>query len=154
LTDVLFGDVPARPASERNLTKAFFFEPDSARRHFGVSGSEDFATFAVSQLRGVAERYPHDSGVRKLIAELRSQSIEFERRWHQVDVVIPRHQIKSFTHDVVGPIELHCDLLMIPDRDQLAVLCTAEPGTSSHRALSVLASMELETSAGTRGQSA
>jgi hypothetical protein len=103
-----------------------------------VSGSEDFATFAASQLRGAAERYPRDGGIRALIAELRSASTEFEHLWHQVDVVVTRHQMKSMTHPVVGPIEMHCNLLMIPDRDQLIVFFTADPGTSSHQALSLL----------------
>lgn len=131
----MFGDLSAAP----NLARQFFLEPEVSQRHFGVSGSEDFAQFAVSQLRTVAERYPRDGDVRGLITELRSRSAEFERLWQRVAVVVPRHQVKSMVHPVVGPIELHANLLMVPDRDQLMVLFTAEPGTASHRALSMLA---------------
>jgi transcriptional regulator with XRE-family HTH domain len=138
LAAALFEDFSALPRRKRNLMRAFFLEPDPSRRHYGVGGSEDFATFAASQLRAVAERYPRDRDVRALIAELRSGSAEFERRWHQVDVVVPRHQVKSMTHPLVGRIEMHCNLLLIPDRDQLVVLFTADPGTSSHQALSLL----------------
>jgi hypothetical protein len=46
--------------------------------------------------------------------------------------------VKSMTHPLVGRIEMHCNLLLIPDRDQLVVLFTADPGTSSHQALSLL----------------
>lgn len=138
LAAALWEDFSGLTPPQRNLMRMFFFEPDPSRRHYGVSGSEDFAEFAASQLRAVAERYPRDSDVRTLITELRSGSAEFERLWHAVDVVVPRHQKKSMTHPVVGPIEMHCNLLMIPDHDQLMVLFTADPGSPSHHALSLL----------------
>jgi transcriptional regulator with XRE-family HTH domain len=145
LADALFAELVATPPAQRNMVRAFFLEPDVSRRHFGVTGSEDFSRFAVSQLRAAAERYPRDRGVRTLISELRAQSREFEELWQQVDVVVPRHQVKSMTHPVVGPVELHCDLLMIPDRDQLIVLFTAEPGSSSYEALSLLSVIGTES---------
>lgn len=138
LSDALFGDLSATSPAERNLVKNFFDEPEVSRRHFGVTGSENFAQFAVSQLRAVAERYPRDRAVRMLIVELRARSAEFERIWHQVDVVLPRHQVKSMIHPLVGPIDLHANLLTVPDRDQLMVLFTPDPGTASQRALSML----------------
>jgi transcriptional regulator with XRE-family HTH domain len=138
LAATVFADLSATSPAERNLVRNFFLEPEVSRRHFGVTGSEDFAQFAVSQLRAVAERYPRDTAVGALIAELRSRSSEFERLWHQVDVVVPRHQIKSVVHPVVGPMELHVNLMMVPGRDQLMVLFTADPGTASHRALTML----------------
>ncbi|MCF6388491.1 helix-turn-helix transcriptional regulator [Mycobacterium sp. MBM] len=141
LAAYLLADLSATSPAERNLVRSFFLEPELSRRHFGVKGSEDFAQFAVSQLRAVAERYPRDDAVRMLIAELRSQSNEFERIWHQVDVVLPRHQIKSMVHPVVGPMELHVNLMMVPDRDQLMVLFTADPETASHRALTALSTI-------------
>ncbi|WP_163887696.1 MmyB family transcriptional regulator [Mycolicibacterium hippocampi] len=49
-----------------------------------------------------------------------------------------RHQVKSMTHPMVGPIEMHCNLLVVPDRDQLMVLFTADPGSPSQQALSLL----------------
>jgi transcriptional regulator with XRE-family HTH domain len=138
LAAAIFDVLPLIPAGERNLIRMFFFEQDPSRRHNGVSGSQDFAGFAAGQLRAAVERYPRDPGVRTLIAELRANSTEFERLWHQVDVVAPRHQIKRLDHAVAGPLELHCNTLVIPDRDQSMVLFTAEPGTASHRALTML----------------
>lgn len=139
LAAALFEDFSAIPRTRRNLCKLFFLEPDPSRRHHGVSGADEFARFAASQLRTAAARYPRDRGVRDLIAELRSESIEFNQLWQLADVVVPRHRKKSMIHPVVGPIELHCNLLMVPDRDQHMVLFTADPGTSSHQALSLLA---------------
>lgn len=138
LAAALWEDFSALPRPQRNLMRMFFLEPDPSRRHHGVTGSEDFAAFAASHLRAVAERYPRDGDVRTLIAELRTGSAEFERLWHQVDVVVPRHQMKSMTHPMVGPIEMHCNLLVIPDRDQRMVLFTADPGSPSQQALSLL----------------
>ncbi|WP_178357671.1 helix-turn-helix transcriptional regulator [Mycolicibacterium hippocampi] len=138
LAAALFEDFSTVEQPKRNLIRAFFLEADTAQRHYGVNGSEDFAKLAASQLRAAAERYPRDGEIRALIAELRSTSAEFENLWHQVDTVVPRHQMKSMTHPMVGPLELHCNLLMVPDRDQHIVVFTAEPGTPSHQALSLL----------------
>jgi hypothetical protein len=41
-------------------------------------------------------------------------------------------------HPVVGSIELHCDVLHVPDVDQRLVLYTAAPGTRSYEALRLL----------------
>jgi hypothetical protein len=139
LADALFEAFSVQAHPERNLARAFFLTPDPSRRHYGVSATEDFADFAVSQLRAAAERYPGDRGLDGLITELRSESVEFERLWHEVDNVLPRHQKKSMHHSLVGPIEMHCNVLSVPDRDQSVVFFTAEPGTSSHRALCSLA---------------
>jgi transcriptional regulator with XRE-family HTH domain len=139
LANALFEGFSAQENPERNLARAFFLTPDPSRRHYGVSATEDFAEFAVSQLRAAAERYPGDRGLDGLITELRSRSAEFERLWHEVDNVLPRHQMKSLNHSLVGWIELHCNVLSIPDRDQSVVLFTADPGTTSHRALCSLA---------------
>ena len=151
LAHALFEGFSAQENPERNLARAFFLSPDPSRRHYGVSATEDFAEFAVSQLRAAAERYPGDRGLDGLITELRSsRSAEFERLWHEVDNVLPRHQMKSLNHSLVGPVELHCNVLSIPDRDQSVVLFTADPGTTSHRALCSLAligSEDLESAA-------
>ncbi|CAN3130060.1 hypothetical protein ACNUDN_03855 [Mycobacterium sp. smrl_JER01] len=141
LATALFGDMSVPPPARRNLVKDYFLQPEVSQRHFGVTGSEDFAPFAVSQLRLAAARYPRDDGICALVAELRSRSGEFEDLWHQVDVVLPRHQIKKMTHAEVGPIEMHCDLLVIPDSDALMVLFTAEPGTRTQSALSALSAL-------------
>jgi hypothetical protein len=141
LATALFGDISVRPPAQRNLVKDFFLQPKVSQRHFGVKGSEDFANFAVSQLRLAAARSPHDDGISALVAELRSRSREFEDLWHEVDVVLPRHQVKKMTHADVGPIEMHCDLLAIPGSDNSLVLFTAEPGTRTQSALSTLSSL-------------
>lgn len=138
LAAALFEDFSAIPRSKRNLCRAFFSEPEPARRHYGAGGGEGFARFAASQLRAAATRYPRDGDIRALIAVLRAESAEFDHLWQQADVVVPRHLKKSVPHPVVGLIELHCNLLMVPDRDQQIVLFTADPGTPSHRALSLL----------------
>lgn len=138
LAAALFGDLSAVPRAQRNLCKMFFLEPDPSRRHYGLSGGEEFARFAASQLRVAAARYPRDGNIRALIAELRSQSVEFDNLWHQPDVVVPRHRTKSIMHPSVGLIEMHSNLLLVPDRDQQIVLFTADPGSPSHQALTLL----------------
>jgi hypothetical protein len=41
-------------------------------------------------------------------------------------------------HPLVGEIDLYCDVLLVPDRDQRVVLYTAAPGTPSYDALKLL----------------
>lgn len=146
LATALFGDPSIRSSTERNLLRDFFHQPVISQRHFGVTGSEDFARFAVSRLRLAAARYPRDDAISDLVAELRMRSSEFEELWHQVDVVLPRHQIKRMTHHQVGPIEMHCDLVVIPESDTSLVLFTAEPGTRTQSALASLSTWRTETS--------
>jgi transcriptional regulator with XRE-family HTH domain len=138
LAAALFDDFSAVPRAKRNLLTAFFYEPEHSRRHFGATGTEEFGRLAASQLRSALARYPRDRDIQTLIAELCTKSPEFAYLWRQPDVAVPRHQLKTMTHPLVGFLEMHCNLLMIPDRDQLMVLFTADPGTSSHQALSLL----------------
>ncbi len=42
------------------------------------------------------------------------------------------------THPVVGELEMHCDVLYVPERDQRVVLYTTTPGTPSHEAMKLL----------------
>ncbi|CNF43323.1 DNA-binding protein%2C HTH regulator [Mycobacterium tuberculosis] len=42
------------------------------------------------------------------------------------------------THPVVGELDMHCDVLYVPERDQRVVLYTTTPGTPSHEAMRLL----------------
>jgi hypothetical protein len=55
------------------------------------------------------------------------------------------HRTKSMHHPVVGPLELFCDVLTIPDRDQYLVLLTAEPASPSEQALRLLAVIGIQS---------
>ena len=53
-------------------------------------------------------------------------------------IEVRRGSTKRMRHPVVGDLEVFCDVLVVPDRDQKVVLYTAAPGTPSHEALKLL----------------
>jgi transcriptional regulator with XRE-family HTH domain len=136
LAAALLGDFSARPPGDRNLIRRHFLHRNPAH---GVLDDGEFSRFAAGQLRAAAARYPDDPATQGLIAELRRDSPEFARLWPSSEVAERRHQIKRFAHPAVGVLDLRCDVLMVPERDQHVILYTAEPGTPGESAFRLLA---------------
>jgi hypothetical protein len=130
-------DFAALPPKGRNAIRWFFEDPASST----IEENGEYWRFAcesVADLRAAAARYPDDPGIRTLIADLSTTSELFTRLWDQYEVKVRRSSTKRMLHSVVGPLDLHCDILFVPDLDQKVVLYTAAPGTSSHEALRLL----------------
>lgn len=49
-----------------------------------------------------------------------------------------RADVKRFLHPAVGLLELDCEVLLSPERDQRLVVYTARPGGASHERLELL----------------
>jgi hypothetical protein len=79
-----------------------------------------------------------DVGVRRLVDRLLAASAGFGDLWAARDVQARRSARKRLRHPVVGWLDLDCEALHDPDRDQWVVLYTAPPGTPSHEALRLL----------------
>lgn len=131
----LIGDFSAFPAKERNTVRWLFRyggpkldTPDGRR----------FARESVADLRAAAARYPEDAGIRELVAELSAVSPLFATLWAEHEIGVQRSTAKRLDHPVVGPLELDCDVLLIPERDQRLIFYTTAPGTPSHEALRLL----------------
>ncbi|WP_103937477.1 helix-turn-helix transcriptional regulator [Thermomonospora echinospora] len=122
---------------DRNPLRSFFLAPESTQI---IDDSEygRFARTCVADLRAAAARYPDDPGVAGLVAELLRGSALFTRLWSEREIAVQQSNVKVLRHPVVGPIELHCDILLVPDRDQRVVLYTAAPGTPAYEALKLL----------------
>jgi transcriptional regulator with XRE-family HTH domain len=133
----LIGDFSALPPGERNVVWRFFTDPDVRRRH-DADGAQRFARESVADLRAASARYPGDSGVRRLVGRLLAASTEFRDLWAEQDVQVRRSAHKRLRHPVVGWLDLDCEALHDPDRDQWVVLYTAPPGSPSHDALRLL----------------
>jgi transcriptional regulator with XRE-family HTH domain len=133
----LIGDFSALPPGERNVVWRFFTDPDVRGRH-DADGARRFARESVADLRAASARYPGDSGVRRLVGRLQAASTEFRDLWAEQDVQVRRSARKRLRHPVVGWLDLDCEALHDPDRDQWVVLYTAPPGTPSHEALRLL----------------
>jgi transcriptional regulator with XRE-family HTH domain len=113
--------------------------PNLARRRFLGGPLHDsagpFGAIAVARLRAAADRYPRDPGLGGLLAELRANSPEFVALWDTNPVRSPGHRRKTIEHPALGPLDVNCDVLAVPDDDQEVVFITADPGSASERAL-------------------
>jgi transcriptional regulator with XRE-family HTH domain len=133
----LIVDFSKIPPRERNLVRAFFFHPDACL----IEGGDEYEKFAqqsVADLRAASGRYPRDPGITALVSELKDGSELFRRLWDRHQIEVRRGATKRMRHPVVGDLEVFCDVLVVPDRDQKVVLYTAAPGTPTHEALKLL----------------
>jgi transcriptional regulator with XRE-family HTH domain len=128
-------DGGARPPS---YARYLFLDPRS--KDFCLEW-ESVAHAIVSFLRSEAGRDPHDCSLTALIGELSTQSEEFRRMWASNDVRFHRSGRKLLHHSVVGRLDLAFEVMELPaDPGLVLVTYTAEPGSPSDDALSLLAS--------------
>lgn len=135
----LLGDFGAQPEGERNVVWGFFAR--SARDRIDPDDARRFAREAVADLRAVAARYPRDPGVRGLVERLLAASAEFRMLWDEGEVAVRRSTRKRIRHPLVGWIDLECDALHDPARDQWTLFYTAgsEAAAEALRSLRSLA---------------
>jgi transcriptional regulator with XRE-family HTH domain len=123
-------------------------QPNSARYIFLERGATDFyidwdsvANDIVALLRAEAGRDPYDRALTDLIGELSTRSDEFRVRWAAHHVRFHRSGVKNFHHPVVGDLTLTYEALEPPgDAGQSIFVYMAEPNSTSHEALDLLAS--------------
>ena len=128
-------DTPGRPVN----TARFIFLNPRATEFF--ADWETVAHDAVAILRAEAGRDPYDRRLSDLIGELSTRSEEFRVRWATHNVKFHRTGAKTLHHPLVGDLTLSYEALELPaDAGQRMLIYTAEPGTPSHEALSLLAS--------------
>ena len=146
-------DIIAANGLGRALHDPFFDNPrgtaNFARFQFLDPRAQDFypdwdgaADVTVALLRTEAGRRPHDAQLRELVGELSTVSEEFRVRWAAHDVRIHRTGVKQFRHPAVGTLDLvyHSTSLPTEGSEDLALtVYTAEPGTPSEDALTLLA---------------
>lgn len=130
----LLGDLDTVPREDLNVIRWMFRSPD-LEQHLCDEERGRFARSAVRDLRAAAGRYPDDKGIRDLVAELLACSPPFAELWASHDVEVRRDQRKRLVHPVVGPIDVDCQVLHVPDRDQRVVIYAPVPGSRSHEAL-------------------
>jgi MmyB-like transcription regulator ligand binding domain len=109
-------------------------------------------------LRSAAGRDPYDRDLSDLVGELSTQSSEFRTHWAAHNVRFHDTGGKDYHHPVVGDLSLTYNLMeLAADPGQALTVWTAEPGTRSAEALSLLGSWaatpdEETTSADHEGQ--
>jgi len=133
-------DSHAQPAN----TARFVFLDDRSPSFY--PDWDPVAADSVAVLRAEAGRDPHDRGLSDLVGELSTRSELFRTLWAAHNVRIHGSGAKRMRHPLVGELELSYETMEIVADAGLAVFVyTAEPGSRSAEALSLLASWTATT---------
>src|ERR1700677_641910 len=136
--DALMGDTTSWRGIERNGVWRNFVGPGSRTVHTPQEQSR-FESMLVADLRMTAARYPADRELKRLIAQLTSQSPRFVELWESGEFVSLEDQSRHKVIDPpdVGLIALDCDALIVAGDDLRITIYTAEPGTQDAERLAL-----------------
>ncbi|MEV0802884.1 helix-turn-helix transcriptional regulator [Kribbella sp. NPDC050281] len=134
----LMTDFSALPAKERNLLRLRFLHGDRQAERYGMDATQAFAREAAADLRAATGTYPDDPAIAQLVSDLLAGSSEFAEIWARHEVARQQSLCQTILHPEVGRIDVICEVLVIPERDQRVVIYTAEPGSPSDHALRLL----------------
>ena len=134
---------PARAGLGRpNLLRSHFTGTalgDGESRIISQSGDKDaFGASLVADLRRVQGRYPGDRGVRALVEELLASSERFRELWESGAVGEHQSERKVVRSDVVGDVELDCDVFSVAGTGLRIVAYTAASGSEAAAKLDFL----------------
>jgi transcriptional regulator with XRE-family HTH domain len=140
LARALYSDMFSRSAAPGPVNSARYVFLDPGARDFYIDWDRG-ASDVVAVLRSAAGRDPYDRELSDLVGELSTQSEEFRTRWAAHNVRFHDTGIKEFHHPVVGELTLTYNRMELSADPGLAItIYTAEPGTKSAEALSLLGS--------------
>ena len=139
----LTGDLSALPHREQNLAWSIFTGVPT--RYLRSEEQErSLRLEIVADLREAWVRYPKDTMLRALIADLRAASPAFAELWGQRVPPQPIPASRTFLHPEIGPITLDCDFLTVRDSDLRVLVYTAAPGSEAAEQLRLLATIGLQ----------
>jgi transcriptional regulator with XRE-family HTH domain len=144
----LVGDPAGSRGRDRNVLWRYFTGSPGRVVH-SPEDEPRFEASAVADLRAAAARYPRDTGLRRLVADLRAASPLFVRLWESREVGTHERDRKTVHHPELGPITVDCDVLTVPAVDLRVVAFTAAPGSADAdklRLLAVLGTQDLAAS--------
>ncbi|MBB4703718.1 MmyB family transcriptional regulator [Sphaerisporangium siamense] len=127
---------PERPDTRPNQLRLLFLDPHTRELYRDWA---DEAALAVASMRYVAARYPDDRLLAELVGDLSINSPEFARLWARHDVRLCSSGTKRLHHPHVGDLDLHYEVLHLPDsHGQRLLTHTAAAGSPSADALRLL----------------
>jgi transcriptional regulator with XRE-family HTH domain len=136
----LYSDMFSRATGPGPVNGARYVFLDSGARDF-YADWERAASDVVAVLRSAAGRDPYDRDLSDLVGELSTQSAEFRTRWAAHNVRFHDTGTKDFHHPLVGDLTLTYNRMELSADPGLAItIWTAEPGSKSAEALSLLGS--------------
>jgi hypothetical protein len=102
------------------------------------NGLDAFERSLVGDLRRVQGRYPADRGVRALVEDLLEASPRFRELWEGGAVDEHQSERKVVQHDIVGDVELDCDVFTVAGTDLRIIAYTAAAGSPAAAQLDFL----------------
>ncbi|WP_410870446.1 helix-turn-helix transcriptional regulator [Nocardia sp. A7] len=145
LSAALFGDFSAIPPAERNIMWQRFLGTSLNRIVMTPEEADRNAEACVGCLRAVKAAYPDDPGLTRLLAELRSNSPQFDTLWKAGRSSTLRSLTKTIAHPHLGTLTLDCDAMLVPEADQSVIIYSAPPHTPTATALDLLRVTGLES---------
>ena len=128
----------ARGPGPANSARYVFLEP-SAREFY--ADWDRAAADVAAILRYAAGRDPYDLDLSDLVGELSTRSEEFRTHWAAHNVRLHQTGVKDYHHSVVGDLTLTYNRVELSADPGLTItVWTAEPGSKSAEALSLLGS--------------
>jgi transcriptional regulator with XRE-family HTH domain len=134
---------PVIPGEGRpNLLRAHFAGKSMGAANYRIisrsGGVDAFGASLVADLRRVRGRYPKDRGVTALINELLAASDQFRELWESGAVGEHQSESKVVRTDIVGDLELDCDVFNVAGTDLHIVAYTAAEGSEAAEKLDFL----------------
>lgn len=134
----LDADAPARDEERPNQLRLLFLDPHTRDLY---ADWEDEAAHAVASLRYVAALFADDRRLAELVGDLTMNSPDFARLWAGHDVRLCTSGTKRLHHPAVGDLELHYEVLHLPEGNGQRILThTARHESPSAAALRLLSS--------------
>jgi MmyB-like transcription regulator ligand binding domain len=135
-----YANMFGRAAGSGPANSARYVFLDLGARAFSVDWDRA-ASDVVAVLRQAAGRDPYDRDLSDLVGELSTQSAEFRTCWAAHNVRFHDTGSEGFHHPVVGDLTLTDNRMEVAaDPGLLLMIWTAEPGSRSAQALSLLGS--------------
>lgn len=144
---ILLGDNTNRTGLDRYIVFRWFTDPAS-RTRFPVEDRNRLGRRHVADLRATAARRAGDADVAELVAELRSNSDEFEQLWTEHEVAVRVSDTKRVLHPEVGLVELVCETLVTPNAAQHLLVYFPRPGTDAREKMELLRVVGTQTMSG------
>jgi transcriptional regulator with XRE-family HTH domain len=133
----LLGDQSHFTGDARSVCYRWFTDPSSREVYLREDHPRHGRTFAA-QLRGATSAQGPGSPAATLAHRLIAASPEFAEVWGEHEIGLTYLEEKRFTHPEVGRLDLFCQTLLDPERQQSLLVFTATPGTESYDKLRLL----------------